>query len=161
MCRRSRQLYVVLYQHSIVQYGEPRGAQQFPLCIEARTVKHDVVGLPYGRRSAGVYERWILPVHGRRLTVGVGAIVVGIEDLHFVPAHQIHPAVATLLSFAARRYGRHPFDVQLAIAESLPGVNVAAPRGDLGVSALDLPVSRLTRIVHPPRAIPAIEQDLG
>src|SRR5574341_250250 len=90
-----------------------------------------------GGRPAGVHEWRVLTVDRRGLAVRVRRILVGIEYLHLVSPHQEYAAVAALLPFAARRHRRHPFDVQLAVAEPLARPDVATARGDLGVAVLD------------------------
>lgn len=43
-----------------------------------------VVGLPFARLAGGVGERWVLFVDRAQLTVGIGFVLVGVEDLSFV-----------------------------------------------------------------------------
>src|SRR2546425_449487 len=123
-----------------------------------RAVEHDVIGLPLTGGAAGVRERRILAVHGGRLTVGVGAVLIRIEHLDFVAAHQEDAAVAALLALALGRRGGRPLDVQLAVAEGAGRVDAAAPAHDLHVPVRHLPAGRLRRVSFPTRETLAVEQ---
>ena len=50
-------------------------------------------------------------VEGAALSVGVGGVLVGIEDLHFVLSHQEDAAVAAALSLALDVLGSGKLDV--------------------------------------------------
>jgi hypothetical protein len=52
-----------------------------------------------------------LAVHSGGLAVGIGFILVGIEHLDFVEAHQEHATVAALLAIAVRRRRLAKLDV--------------------------------------------------
>ena len=62
-----------------------------------------------------------------------------VEDLDFVPAHEKDAAVAAILILASRRIRRRPLDMQLAVAEFIPGRDVAGPRGDGELAGLHVP----------------------
>jgi len=106
-------------------------------------VKDDVIGLPLSGRSAGVDERGILAIDGAGHSVGIGGVLIGIENLNFVEAHQKNAAVAASLVFALDQFGCGPFDMELAGAEGLSGLNVAGAREDFYVAVSELPGSGL------------------
>ena len=79
-------------------------------------------------------QRRVLLVDRAALAVEVRLVVVGIEDLHFVAAHQEHTAVAASLARTFDLFGRRPLDVHLAVTEhvlagdlSLAGNHVRRP----------------------------------
>src|SRR2546426_8204883 len=102
---------IVLHQYPVMQRGDVRGTQQFAGGIKAGPVKNDFVGLPLARRQTGVDQRRILSVNRSGLSVGVGLVLIGIQNLELVFAHQIHAAVTALLVVLLRRLGRGPFYV--------------------------------------------------
>src|SRR6266542_1477291 len=129
----------VLDDHAVVEDGGSRRARELAILVEARRLPDDVVCLPLARRPRGVDERRALAVECARLPVGIGHAVVRVEDLHLVPAHQEDPAVAAVLVLAHGRRGRHELDVELAVAEALPGLDPPGALRDLEVALLDLP----------------------
>jgi len=82
-----------------------------------------------------------LAVDGSGLAIGVGFVVVGIEDLNFVIAHQEDTAVTAFLAFAVGRRGLGEFDVELAITEGSFGVDVAGVRNYFHVAIFHFPLS--------------------
>src|SRR5205823_14696398 len=98
--------------------------------VAARSGEYDAVGLPFARPAGRVDERRVLSINRRGLTVRVRDVVKAVEDLDFVPAHEKDAAVAAILILASRRIRRRPLDMQLAVAEFIPGRDVAGPRGD-------------------------------
>src|SRR3954469_20561415 len=110
---------------------------------KSRPVKDDVVGLPLSRRTRRIHQRRVLYVHRARLPIGISFVLVGIEHLDFVGAHQKHPAVAALLAFSVGRSWLGELNVQLAIAEGITRRYIARLRYYLDVPALNLPCGRL------------------
>ena len=111
MRRRAREFDVVLHQHAVMQHGHSGGAKEFSSAVEARAMKNDVVTLPLARRTRGVDQRRILAVNGGRLTICIGLVFVGIQDLNFIQAHQKNTTVAAPLAFALGRDRLGKFDV--------------------------------------------------
>ena len=68
-----------------------------------RHVEEDVVGLPFAGRPAGVRQRRMLAVNPRRGAIGIGLVLVAIQDLNLILTHQENPAVAPTLTVAAGR----------------------------------------------------------
>src|SRR5205807_10659544 len=78
------ELDVVLHQNAIVKNGFARGARQLSRSVKARAVKNDVVGLPLARGTRSIEQRRILSVGGRGLSVGVGFVLVRVQNLRLV-----------------------------------------------------------------------------
>ena len=108
---------VVLDEHTVVEHRHARGREHSPTGVEARRVKHDVIHLPFSGRTARVDERRELSIDRRGLSVGIGDVLVRIEHLALVVAHEDDAAVATLLSLALRWRRCAPFDMKLHVAE--------------------------------------------
>src|SRR3954462_9602024 len=118
---------------------------------KSRRMEDDVVGLPVSRGTRRIHQRRILSVHRARLPIGVSLVLVGIEHLDFVSAHQKHAAVAALLAFSVGRSWLGELNVQLAIAEGITRRDIARLRYYLDVPALNLPRGGLAIFVHPLR----------
>src|SRR5690606_27903853 len=118
---------VVLHQHAVVQHGDARGGEQPATFGEARRLPDDVVGLPGARHARGVHQRDGLLVDRGRLAVRIGGVVVAVEHLQFVQLLQEYAAVAAVLAVEPAGPGRRtPLDVQLDVAEALPGTDALA-----------------------------------
>ena len=115
--RGAAQHGVILHQHAVVKCRHARGTCQPAIGGETRRDEHDVVGLPFTRRPAGIHQRRLLLVDGRRLAVHVGLVVPGIEDLQFVEAHEIDPAVTPALAGSHDLRGCAEFQVELDVTE--------------------------------------------
>ena len=61
-------------------------------------------------------------------------VLVGIEDLDFVQTHQVDAAVAASLATAFDLFRRGPFDVDLAIAEGLLGLDIVLVRDHIAIT---------------------------
>src|SRR5436853_7910194 len=61
------ELDVVLYQNAVVKNGRACGTRQLSCRVKTRTVKNNVVGLPFARRTRGVHQRRILAINRRGL----------------------------------------------------------------------------------------------
>src|SRR5678816_2119265 len=111
------------------------------MCIRDRTrsLKHDVVALPFAGLAGCIDEGWPLSVNRAGLSVGVGEVVGRVEHLNFVSALQKDAAVASVLTVAADLSRRSPFDVQLDIAELFFGSKIAGVGCHFHVAVLEFP----------------------
>src|SRR5215472_15187994 len=159
--RWARQFDVILHQHAIEENRHSRGAKQLSLWIEARAVKNDIVGLPLARGTSRIDQRRILAVDGRGLAIRVGLVVIRIEHLNFVIAHQKDAAIAALLALASWRNRLGKLDVKLTIAEGFFRVDVAGLGNDLEIAVFDFPLRRTFILRGPLIEIPAIEEHDG
>src|SRR3954469_10457349 len=75
------EFHVVLYQHAVVQDRRSCRANQLAVARKARSVEDNVVSLPLSRRSRRIHQRWVLSVNRRRLPVGIGPVLIRIENL--------------------------------------------------------------------------------
>ena len=91
----------------------------------------------------------MLLVNRARLSVVVGLIVVGVENLDFVAFHEKNAAVSAVLSLALRYCRCSPLDVELDIAEPVARRDVAGTKGDFHVSVPDLPFGRTSVTATP------------
>ncbi len=65
-----------------------------------------------------------MKVKRRSLAVGIGGVLVGIEHLNFVTAHEIDAAVAPALPVSCYFTRRSPLDVKLNVANSCRSENI-------------------------------------
>ena len=84
-------------------------------------MEDDVVGLPLTRFSADVHQRRIMAVERAALAVGIGRVFVAVEDLDFIPAHQVDAAIAAPLTVSFDDRWLRPFDVHLTVAKFFLG----------------------------------------
>lgn len=153
---------VVLHQHSIEEHRHSRRDRDFAVLVEVRAMKHDVVGLPLPRGSGRIHERGRLAIHRPRHAVGVGDVLVNVEHLNLVVAHQEDAAVPAFLAVALGRRRRGPLDVELHIPEPALGMDPARPRHDFHVSVMYGPFGRAAVVVAGPlRQVGAIEEHDG
>ena len=96
------QFLSVVYEHAIVEHGHIGRSEQRSVRVEFRGFEHDIIGLPFTWRPAGIYQGWLPAVQGGRGAVSVGLVLIGIEHLNFVLLHEVDAAIAILL---ARRAG--------------------------------------------------------
>ena len=76
------------------------------------------------RQLAGGIDEWLGPaIEGAALAVGVSFVLVAIEDLHFVLAHEEDAAIAAALAIAFHLAWSGELDVQAAGAELLDASN--------------------------------------
>ena len=108
-----------------------------PAASKARRDEQDVIALPHAGRARGVDQRRVLPIDRARVPVGIGHIVIAVQDLDLVPAHQEHAAVPASLAVPLDHLGRRPLDVQVAVAECLLGLDAARARYDLHAPVAD------------------------
>ncbi len=148
-------------QHAVVEHDHGGGACERPIRAEARGGECHVVVLPLAGCAGRVHHRDVLLVDRARLPVGVGAVVVRIEDLEFVALHEVDATVAPTLAVARDLRRRAPLDVELKVAESTARPDVAGPGHDGHGATLDAP-SRGTAVLRAPRReIAAVEQHDG
>ena len=148
----------MVHQNAVVEHRQARRTNQ-RLPVEVRGLEHDVVGLPLARRTAGVDQGRVLPVHRRRLAVGVGLVLVAVEDLDLVAAHEEDAGVAPVLGAALRRGGGGELQVQLDVAELLAGGDGPRAVHDHG-AVLELPCG-VPAAPAPRVEVRAVEEDHG
>ena len=54
------------------------------ISIETRADEEYVIRLPLTRFTTGIDQRWVLPVYGSRQTIGIGGVLVTVENLDFI-----------------------------------------------------------------------------
>ena len=81
---------VILGDNAVVKDGDDGWADEL-IVFEPRAVEDDVVNIPSAGRTGGIYERGHESVQGGGLTVGVGFVFVGIEDLDLVFSEEEDP----------------------------------------------------------------------
>ena len=102
-----------------------------------------------------------MTVNRGRLAVGIRLVLIAVEHLDLVLAHQKHAAVAAILPRASGRRWRRPFDVQLAVAEFISRPNGAFARRDDHGARCDRPAGRVALFSLPFGQIRAVEQHDG
>src|SRR5882762_8316979 len=159
MPRRAGEFNVVLHEHAIVEGGDASGPQELSGSVEARAVKDDVVDLPLARRSRGVHLRRKLAVNGRGLAVGISFTLIRVEHLHLINTVQEDAAVAAILILAFWGIWLGKFNVKLAIAEGVFGVELTSFRHDFEISVLHFPFRGAGVFVLPLGEIFAVEEN--
>src|SRR5882762_6710094 len=139
MAGRAGQLNIVLDEHAIMKSSDTSRAQELAGSVEARAAKNDVVDLPLARRARGVHLRRKLPVNGRGLAVGISFTLIRVEHLHLVDTVQEDAAVAAILILAFWGIWLGKFNVKLAIAEGVFGVELASFRHHFEISVFHFP----------------------
>ena len=115
------ELDMIVDDNSVVENRQKGRLFKLSIGIESGTGEDDIVCLPQAWGPAGIDQRWMLPVDGRGHSVGVSGVMVAIENLNFIQAHQIDTAVAPSLALTFD-FGRSgPFDMELAVPELLLG----------------------------------------
>lgn len=89
---------MVLNEDAVMQDSERAGGV-LAIGVGFWGVEDDVITLPLAGFAAGVYERGLVAVEGTGLTVVVGGVLVGIEDLDFVAALEVDATVPAALAF--------------------------------------------------------------
>src|SRR6185437_3174465 len=119
---------VILHQHAIMKRSYISRCGERAIAPERRRRPHHVVRLPLTGLSRRVHKRRVLLVDARSLSVDVRLVVVRVHDLQLVSANrrdsQEHPAVAAILTGPRDPNGNAPFDVQLIVPETPPGLYV-------------------------------------
>src|SRR5215467_8888862 len=101
---------MVLNQHSVLQHCERTRLYTAVWLLSGR-VKDYVIGLPLPWFAASVYEWRVVAIESATLAVGVGFVVVRVEHLNFVAAHEIDATIAPALPVALYDRRRGPFDM--------------------------------------------------
>ena len=91
------QYNMVLDQDTILQDREG-GLTRHSVAIEQGPMKDNVIALPLTRFGTDIDKGDRAPVEGGALTVGIGRIVVGVQDLNLVGVLQEDAAVASALA---------------------------------------------------------------
>jgi hypothetical protein len=140
-----------------VDHGDAGGADFLPPSIFAAW-KMMSVGLPLAGGAAGVDEGDVLLVDSAALAVGVGFVLVGVENLELVAAVDVDAAVAAVLAFAGGD-GLHELDVDLGGAEGFLRDDIAG-LGDTGHGTAGLlshfqPAGLPSRVAQLSRMVPS------
>ena len=107
------ELDIILDEDTILEDCEACLAVNFAI-FEGGAMEDNVIGLPFAGFFAGINERRISAIKSAALAVGVGFIVIIIEDLDFVNFHEEDTGVAAALGIADYFFGSREFEVQLA-----------------------------------------------
>ena len=129
----------VVDDHSVVNDGDVGFLGELTAFIPEWGLPDDVVGLPFAGRAGGVHERGLLTVDGGGLAVGVGQVVVGVEDLDLVFAVDVDAVIAAPLTFTDHDGGSGKLEVELEIAELVAGADDAG-LGRFHVAIHDFPL---------------------
>ena len=114
----------VLDKDSVAENGDVAGVDDLSV-FENGATEDDVVDLKLTGLAEGVGEGRIDAVDGAGETVGVGGVVVIIEDLDLGESHEEYATVAAALAVAFDLGGGGPLDVELAVAEFFFGADIA------------------------------------
>jgi hypothetical protein len=83
--RLALQLEVILHKHAVEEDRHIRRSLQISIRVEDGRHPNGVVALPLAGLAGGVDERNALLVFASRLSVGIGSVVIRIENLQLVP----------------------------------------------------------------------------
>ncbi len=152
-------LEVVLDQDPVVKHRDGRRLDDFAV-LEDWAVEDDIVALPLPGWARYVDQRWFLAVYSGGVAVGVSSVTVGVKHLYFVVTHQKDAAVAAVLAAALDFCRRSPLNVQLAVAERLPGADVAGFFDYFHIFVCDLPPGAAAILFrYPFREVLAVEEN--
>ena len=115
-------VFAVLDDDAVVDDGDFGGGFYGCAIIDGR-LEEDVVAVPFALGGGGVDEGWELAVEGAGLAVWVGFVVVALEDLDFVEAHEEAAAVAAGLALDFAACGDEPLEMDLDGAEFFLGLD--------------------------------------
>jgi len=147
---------VIMHHDAVMQHCDIGRAHEL-VPVKAGCGPEDIVGLPLARPSTGIDQRGVLAIEGGSGAIRVRGVVVPVEYLDLIQVHQQYPAVAPLLACARDCYRRGPFQMELAIPKTRPGLDGSRPGEDLHVAVLNLPGRRAAVHRHPVREICAAE----
>lgn len=116
---------VVADQDAVMEYGEVGWGFEGVVLFKMWGFEDDVISLPIAGLAGGIDEKVSLTING----VGIGEIMLGVEDLDFVTAKHHDAAIASALAFTFWGVGRREFKVELAISEDVAG-DCGAARND-------------------------------
>jgi len=110
---------VVQKYDPVLDHGHGRGPPVSAVLIEYRGSVDDVIDIPLARLSHGVRQRNNLLVNTSRLAIGVGLIVIVVQDLDLVLVLKENSAVAPGLARTGYILWHAPFKMELETAEAL------------------------------------------
>ena len=102
----------------------------------------------------------MVPVERAGLSVEVGAVLIRVQDLDFIPALKIDPAVSPPLTLSLDFVGCRSFDMKLDIPEAFLGSNVSTTIDGDG-AIVDDPFCRAALDAFPLLEMTAIEEHNG
>ena len=109
---------IELDDNAIVYYGNMAGSNQDTIRVKSGGGKQDVVVLPFAGLTAGIGQRDTLFINGSCLSIGVGAVLVTIQNLNLVSVLQKNTAGPSPLTFTFYNDGFPKFKVQLNLRTS-------------------------------------------
>ena len=139
MSRDSVQLLVVVNQNTIEHHCDICGRHDF-IAIPLRSLKEDIVGLPFPWLSLWIYERWPLSIECTCLPIGIRRRLIRVQDLNFITTLEEDAAVATALAFASYVGGFLPLNMKLAIPKLLSRVKISCATNNLNGPINQLPL---------------------
>src|ERR1035438_8647071 len=122
---------MVLDEHAVEEYRRVRRRLNSAIRTKDRRHPNDVVALPLARLSGRVDQRNPLLINTPCLPVGIGPVIVGIQNLQLVAGiaaagrRQKHTAVAARLVGSGDIFGNSPFNAELVIVEEALGFDIA------------------------------------
>jgi len=125
---RSVDFLVFVHLDAVVKDGYLATCDELACGVELGSGEGDVVTLPLAARERDVDLRRCLSIDRRGLTIGVELqLVLGMRvvDLNLVLTHQEHAAVTSVGPMRVGLGGHLPLEMQLAVAVSLLGREVA------------------------------------
>ena len=81
-----------------MKYGQRCLAGLVCVFIKARASEDNVIALPLTGLAACVPEGWMLTINGTALSIGVGLVLEGVEDLNLVARLQVDTTIAATLT---------------------------------------------------------------
>ena len=94
---RSEVVLVVMRNHSVMKNRDVSFFEQIPLSIPLRSFKDNVICLPFTGGARSIYKRRLIAVNSGGLSVGIGLVLVGIENLKFISPDEKDAAVTPAL----------------------------------------------------------------
>ena len=92
---RAVQLGAVMHNHAVPKNCEVAGGHS---AAETWRLEDNIKRLPFSRLAGNVDERRPLAIDRSHHAVGISAVVVGVQNLNFIAAHEDHAAVAAILA---------------------------------------------------------------
>ena len=107
---------MILHHYTVVDDRNVRGLLDLFAFVYGRGKDH-IVALPLTLRCGGIHQWRALTVKRACLAIGVSFIVVTLQDLHFIHAHQENAAISTRLTIYGTPSRCTPLSMQLDRAE--------------------------------------------
>ena len=111
----------------VVDYMEFGLAGDLALVVKDRAMEGDIEGLPLAGPTGCVHERLGPAIERPALPIRISDVVVGIQDLDLILAHEKYPTVSTALAIALGHLWGRKLNMQAAGAELFPALQVPAP----------------------------------